>query len=144
MPTPVIYPQFKLKQLNGNGIDLDTDTIKVMIVTSAYTPADADDFIDDADANEVSGTNYIAGGTTVAGVTLALDGTVAEFAHNDVVWAQSGSGFSNGRFFIWYHDTGTPATSKIIQRLDNTSNFGNIAGTLTLDTNAATGVLQAS
>lgn len=36
MGTPVVYPQFKLKQNNGNAVDLDTDTIKVMIVNSTY------------------------------------------------------------------------------------------------------------
>jgi hypothetical protein len=48
----VIYNSFKRDIANGS-IDLDTDTIKVMIVTSAYTPdQDAHDERDDI-TNEV-------------------------------------------------------------------------------------------
>lgn len=142
MPTPVVYPQFKLKQNNGNAIDLDTDTIKVAIVTNAYVPSDAHQFWSDVNANEVSGTGYTAGGEAVAGVTLALDGANAEWAHNDITWAQNAAGFANGRYFIWYHDTGTAATSKLIMRMADAADFGNVDGPLTLDGDAATGVLQ--
>ena len=77
MGTPVVYPQHKLRQNNGTAVvDYDTDTIKVMIVTSAYTYSAAHDFKDDI-TNEVSGTNYTAGGTAVAGVTLASLVTVS-------------------------------------------------------------------
>lgn len=142
MGTPVLYDQFKLKQHNGNAIDLDTDPIKVMIVTNAYTPNQAHDFIDDANANEVSGTNYTAGGDAIAGAAIALDGSTVEWVHNDITWTQSGAGFSNGRTFIWYHDTGTPATSKLIMYMQEGADFGNVSGDLTLDADAATGVLQ--
>jgi len=143
MPTPVSYINFLLKQNNGNGVDLDTATIKVMVVTNSYTPSrTGDDFIDDANTNEVTGTNYTAGGTAIAGVTLAADGTTIEWIHNDITWTSDASGFANGRYFIWYEDTGTPATSKIIMYLDNTSDFGNTTGDLTLDGSATTGVLN--
>jgi hypothetical protein len=57
----VIYNKFKRDIADGN-IDLDTDTIKVMLVISAYTPdQDAQDKRDDI-TNEVSGTSYTAGG----------------------------------------------------------------------------------
>ena len=141
MSTPVVYNQFKLKQFNGNAIDLDTDTIKVMIVTNAYVPSQAHDFKDDI-TNEVSGTNYVAGGTAIAGVTLALDGNTVEWIHSDIDWTQSASGFSNGRTFVWYKDTGAAATSPLIMYMQEAADFGNVAGTLTLDGSAATGVLN--
>ena len=57
----VIYNRFKRDIANGN-IDLDTDTIKVTLVTGAYTPdQDAHDKRDDI-TNEVSGTGDTAGG----------------------------------------------------------------------------------
>lgn len=142
MGTPVVYPQFKLKQNNGNAVDLDTDTIKVMIVNSTYVYSAAHDFIDDASANQVSGTNYTAGGTAIAGVTLALDGSTAEWVHNDITWLQSAGGFSNGRTYIWYKDTGTPATSPLIMYMSEASDFGNVSGDLVLDGSATTGVLN--
>lgn len=142
MGTPVVYNQFKLKQNNGNAIDLDTDTIKVMIVTSAYTASQAHDFIDDANANQVTGTNYTAGGTTLTGVTLALDTNTVEWIHNDITWTQSGAGFSTGRTFIWYKDTGVAATSPLIMYMTEGADFGNVAGDLILDGSATTGVLN--
>lgn len=142
MGTPVVYDQFKLKQNNGNAIDLDTDTIKVMIVTSGYTFNQAHDFINDANASEVSGTNYTAGGTAIGGVTLALDGDTVEWVHNDITWASSGAGFANGRSYIWYKDTGNVATSPVIMCMTEGANFGNTTGDLILDGSASTGVLN--
>lgn len=55
-------------------IDFDTDTIKVMLTTSAYTPnKDSHDYRDDV-TNEVTGTGYTAGGNVVA-VTVTRDDT---------------------------------------------------------------------
>jgi hypothetical protein len=47
-------------------IDFDTDTFKVMLVTSAYTPNKDTDLKRSAVTNEVSGTGYTAGGVTTA------------------------------------------------------------------------------
>jgi len=143
MGTPVVYNQFKLKQHNGNAIDLDNDTIKVMIVTSAYTPSQSHAFKSDI-TDEVSGTNYSAGGTAISGVTLALDGNTVEWVHNDITWLQNASGFSNGRTFIWYKDTGVAGTSPIIMYMQEASDFGNVTGDLVLDGSATTGVLNIS
>lgn len=142
MGTPVVYPNFKLKQNNGNAIDLDSDTVKVMIVTSSFSFSAAHDFIDDVNGNQVSGTNYPAGGTAISGVTLALDGNNAEWAHDDIVWSQHASGFANGRTYIWYKDTGVAATSPLIMYMTESADFGNVTGPLTLDGSASTGVLN--
>lgn len=144
MGTPVVYNQFKLKQNNGNAIDLDNDTIKVMIVTNSYTPSQAHDFIDDANANQVSGTNYTAGGATIAGVTLALSSNTAQWVHNDITWSQHASGFTTGRTFIWYKDTGAAATSPLIMYMTEAADFGNVTSDLLLDGSASTGVLGIS
>lgn len=142
MTTPVVYSQFRLKQNNGNAIDLSTAVIKVMVVTSAYVRSDAHAFKSDITA-EVTGTNYTAGGTAISGVTLALSGTTVQWIHNDITWLQSaGAGFSNGRQFIWYLDTGVAGTSKIIMCQTEAADFGNVAGDLILDGSAVTGVLN--
>lgn len=145
MPTPTVFPKFKLAQHNGNAVDLDTDTIKVAWVTNAWTPNLAtNEFWGDISANEVSGTGYTAGGSAIAGVTLALDGNTMEWAHNDLSWAQNAAGFSNGRYAVWYKDTGVAGTSRLIMYLNAGADVGNVAGPLTLDGDAATGVLQAA
>lgn len=142
MGTPVVYDQFKLKQHNGNAIDLDTDPIKVMIVSSAYTLSQAHAFISSVNANEVAGTNYVAGGWPITGVTLSLSGDTVQFIHDDKTWAQSASGFANGRSFVWYKDTGSAATSPLIMCMTEAADFGNTGGDLVLDGSAVTGVLN--
>lgn len=142
MGTPVVYNQFKLKQNNGAPVDLDTDAIKVMVVASTYTPNQAHAFKSDI-TGEVSGTNYVARGAALAGVTLALSGNTVQWVHNDITWLQSaGAGFANGRTFIWYQDTGVDATSKLIMYMQEAADFGNVAGDLILDGSAVTGVLN--
>ena len=82
------------------------------------------DFFDDASANEVSGTNYTAGGTQISGVTLTLDGDDPEWVHGDITWLQSaGAGFANGRSFIWYYRTGVGSTSRLIMRMLEAADF---------------------
>jgi hypothetical protein len=64
-------------------IDLNTDTLKVMLTTSTYTPAqDTHDYRDDV-TNEVSGTGYTAGGATLAGVGVTYDAASNEVR---IVW----------------------------------------------------------
>lgn len=85
----VIYNSFKRDIMNGS-IDLDTDTIKVMLVTSTYT-ADQDAHTKRSDiTNEVSGTGYTAGGATLS-VTVSVDNTDNEgvFDATDVTWSTS-------------------------------------------------------
>lgn len=66
------YGNGLLKVATG-AIDLDTDTLKIMLCTSAYTPdQDAHDFRNDV-TNEVTGTGYTAGGATLAGVAATYD-----------------------------------------------------------------------
>ena len=67
-----IYNKGKVALLDGS-VDLDDDTIKVVLVTASYTPDKADDeFLADV-TNEVSGTGYTAGGKPLANVQLIQD-----------------------------------------------------------------------
>lgn len=81
------YGNGLLKILQGS-IDLDTDTFKIMLTTSAYTPnQDTHDFRDDV-TNEITGTGYTAGGATLAGVALSYDSGTNEVrvAWTDPTW----------------------------------------------------------
>jgi septal ring-binding cell division protein DamX len=76
--------------MNGS-LNLSGDTIKVMLVTSGYTPnVDTHDYRDDV-TNEVSGTGYTAGGATLANKTVTQDNTNdrAAFDADDATWASS-------------------------------------------------------
>jgi hypothetical protein len=71
-------------------IDFDTDTFKVMLVTSSYTPnKDTHDKRDDV-TNEVSGTGYTAGGvTTACTVTKSTANDRVTLGFAAVTWASS-------------------------------------------------------
>lgn len=133
------YNKWQEQALNGSGpIDWDTDTIKVMLVSSAYTPAPTtDSFINDVNANEVSGTNYTAGGETIAGISVVESGGISTINGNDVQWLQAAGGFSNARYGIIYKDTGTPATSPLVGYIDLTTDKSNVNGDLTIQWGAS-------
>lgn len=143
MATPVVYPQHKLRQNNGTAVvDFDTDDIRLFFLTSAYTYNVAHDFVDDL-TNHVTGTGApTASGVAVTGKTLTLDGDNGEFVHDDLTVTASGAGFANGRIVVWAKWTGVAATSPLIIRMTEATDFGNVTGDLTIDGSAATGVLN--
>jgi len=136
-----IIPNATKKNLMNGGIDLDTDTIKVMLLTSTHANnADTQEFIDDVSANEVSGTGYTAGGATLANKAVTQDNTDDEgvFDADDVSWAAS---TITARYAVIYKDTGTPATSPIIAIIDFGEDKVSSAGAFTI-TWAAEGILN--
>lgn len=139
MATITKFHKFLENQFNGTSvIDFNTDTIKVMLVTSAYTPsASTHDFINDASANQVTGTNYTAGGATISAPSVTLNAGTVTVDGGDVTWTQSAGGFSNARYAIIYKDTGSTATSPVVGYIDFTSDKGNVNGDLTVQWNAS-------
>lgn len=130
----LIYNNFKKLIMNG-GVDLDTDTIKVALVTSAYTPdQDVHDFFDDV-TNEVTGTGYTAGGATIGSPAVTADNTDNEgvFDGADVTWATS---TITARGAVIYKSTGTASTSALICYLDFTTDKTSSAGDFTIQWNA--------
>lgn len=65
--------------------DLDTDVIKIALYTSAAT-LDASTTAYTA-SGEVTGTGYVAGGNTLAGATVSLDGTTGICDFSDSTWS---------------------------------------------------------
>lgn len=137
----VIYNAFKKNIMDGS-IDLDTDTIKVMLVTSVYTPdQDAHEFISDV-TNEVSGTGYTAGGATVANGTVTQDNTNDKGVYDgdDITWVAS---TITARGAVIYKDTGVTTTSPIIAYLDFGTDQSSSNGPFTIQFNAD-GILNAN
>ena len=123
MPS-VLYNSFK-KEIQDGTIDLDTDTIKVMLVTASYTP-DIDAHTKRSDVtNEVTGTGYTAGGATLASKTVTQDNTLnaGKFDAADVSWAtatitaraavlyKSRGGAASADELVAYIDFGSDKTS---------------------------------
>lgn len=98
-----------LKILQGS-IDLDTDTFKIMLTTSAYTPnQDTHDFRDDV-TNEITGTGYTAGGATLTGVSLTYDTATNEvrLSWTDPTWPAA---TFTARTFVIYKSRGGAASA---------------------------------
>jgi hypothetical protein len=120
------YQAFKESLMDRSihsGVDLDTDSLKVLLV-SADQDANANTHQDRADVTqEVTGTGYTAGGVALASVTVtASSGTVTFDAADttfstvtiasilgSVVYKDSGSAATD--LLIVYHDHGSQAVT---------------------------------
>jgi hypothetical protein len=112
-------------------IDWNTDTIKVALTTSAYTPnKDTHDRFNDV-TNEVTGTGYTAGGVTLTTPTVTYDTATDEIRldADDPAWASSSITARNA---VWYKDTGTASTSPLIGYLEFGADVTTSSGTLTI------------
>lgn len=123
-------------------IDFDTDTIKVALVSSAYTPnQDTHDYWDGVKPNEVTGTGYTAGGQALASKTVTYDAannvTVLDAA--DSVWASS---TITARYAVIYDDSGaTDAQKALLGYVDFGSDQSSTNGAFTV-TWDATGIIR--
>jgi hypothetical protein len=111
-----------LKAAFNKEVDFDSDTIKVMLLTSAYTPnQDTHDYLDDVVGNEVTGTGYTAGGAALASKTVTYDAATntLKFDAADVTWASSSI---TARYAVVYDDTpATNATKPLLAYFDFTT-----------------------
>jgi hypothetical protein len=137
MATTKTYGNLISKAFNKE-VDFDSDTIKVALVTSSYTPnQDTDDYWDDVATNEVSGTGYTAGGETLASKTVTYtSGTnVTKFDAADVSWASS---TITARYAVIYDATpATNAAKPLIGYVDFGSDQSSSSGTFSIVWDAA-------
>lgn len=111
-----------------------------MLTNSTEAPAqDTDDFIDDANANEVSGTGYTAGGVALAGKGLSYDAGTNElrFDFDDPVWGP-GATIAGIRNAHLYKDTGSAATSPLLAYTTFAADQSVSNGTFTIDVDLTT------
>lgn len=137
-----MYGNLVLKAFNKE-VDWDSDTIKVMLTTSAYTP-NQDTHVYKSDVtNEVTGTGYTAGGQALTSKTATYDSAtnVTVFDAADTTWANS---TITARYAVIYDDAGASDASKVLLGYvdfgsDQSSTNGNFA--ITWD---ATGIFRAT
>lgn len=136
-----LYDIFRENSYLAAAIDIEGATLKAMLVTNTEVPdQNLDEFINAADANEVTGTGYTAGGNACANPTVSLDGSgnITVDCDDPASYAQNGAGFSNARRTIIYDDTGTPSTSPVISfSAAYASDQGNVAGAFASTINAS-------
>lgn len=86
-------------------IDLDSDTFKIALLDSGYTPNLAHDEWADVSGDEIAnGAGYTTGGATLTGVTWNRTNGVATFDSDNQVWTASG-GPIVARYAVIYDDT---------------------------------------
>lgn len=130
-----------LKAAFNKEVDWDTDTIKVALLGSGYTPnQDAHDYWNDVSANEISGTGYTTGGATLGSKTATYDAgsNTLKLDAADVVWSSS---TLTARYAVIYVATGTPSTSVLLGYVDFGTNESSSAGSFTI-TWHADGILK--
>src|SRR5215204_1029500 len=116
------YGLFIERQMEGaTKSDFLTGTMQYSLHTATYTPnQDTDDFFNDA-TNEVTGTNYVANGVTLASKTSVYDTGTDEWRFDaaDAAWAtatiagirygvcwENTAGASSTDPLLFYHDLG--------------------------------------
>lgn len=109
-------------------VDWASDTIKVALCTSTYTPdQDTHDYFNDI-TNEVVGAGYSAGGATLDTPTIGYTAltNVTKLDANDTTWAAA---TITARYAIIYDaQTGVAATSPLIAYVDFGADFTSTAG----------------
>src|SRR6478609_221606 len=104
------------KSLANKEVDLDSDTLKVMLCTSSYTPNQDTHQYKSSITNEVTGTGYTATGATLGSVTVTNSGHVVTLDAADTSWTTS---TITARYAIVYDSTpASDATRPLICYVD--------------------------
>jgi hypothetical protein len=133
--TAFLYGSFPAKLANKE-IDWDSDTIKVALTTSSYTPnQDTHDYFDDI-TNQVTGAGYTSGGATLASKTVTYtSGTNTQaFDAADVTWTSS---TITARYAVIYDSTGVSSTSALIGYVDFGADVISSGGDFTIQWNGS-------
>jgi hypothetical protein len=127
----LIYNSF-LEDLARGAIDLDTDTFKVMLTTSAYAE-NKDTHMKRSDVtNEITGTGYTAGGNTV---TISLNKDTVndrlDVTLGGTTWPAS---TITARKAVYYKSRGGAASAdELVAVVDNGSDLSVTGGTFTIN-----------
>jgi len=117
-----------------------SDTMKVLLTTSSYTPSQDSHEFKSSVTNEVTGTGYSAGGVTLGTKSVSVDTASNEtrLIAANVSWTTA---TFTARYAVIYKDTGTAGTSPLLGYVDFGADVPVSAGTfsITWDT---TGVLK--
>lgn len=124
----IIYNSF-WRDLATGAIDLDTDTFKVMLVTSTYSE-NKDTHTKRSDiTNEVTGTGYTAGGASTTATVAAVD-TANDRVDTTIGAASWTSSTITARKQIIYKSRGGASSAdELVACIDNGSDLISSSGT---------------
>ena len=138
-----VYNSYKVSMLNG-GINLSTGPLYVALCTDSYTPNIATDtYWSTPQANEVTGTAYVAGGAALTGLSVTQDNTNNRgiFTAGNASWVSS---TITARYAVIYLSTGVASTSPLIAYIDFGSNQSSTVGNFVINWNVTNGILTVS
>lgn len=137
---PALSGQFST--VAARRVDWVTDTIKVTLHTSSYTPdQDTHDFHDDLTNEVATGNGYTTGGVTLAGKSAAYQSAsnTLRLDANDPSWTFTA--LKTFRYAVVWKDTTVSATSPLLGYIDFGADLAaNDVFTITLATD---GILRA-
>lgn len=124
-----IYNRFKANLMNKE-IDLEADSIKVMLLDDNHSFSAANNVIGDVSGNEISGSGYSAGGQALSnkGVTQA---DTTKFDADDTAWTSAT--FSAYHAVLYDDDIGT---DDLICSVDFSGEQAVVSGTFTIQWHA--------
>lgn len=133
--TAKIYTGF-LQSLANKEINLSSDTLKVMLCTSAYTPDQNAHRYKSSVTNEIAATGgYTAGGLALTSVTVTGASKVLTLDSADPSWASS---TITARYAVFYDSTpSTDATRPLISYVDFGADVISTGGPFTITLDAA-------
>ncbi|WP_299131238.1 hypothetical protein [uncultured Amaricoccus sp.] len=129
MPSAIYHSA--IRDLFTGAVDADTDSFKVMLVTSSYSPnKDTDDKRNDV-TNEVSGTGYTAGGASATlGVSIDTTNDRIEISLGGASWPAS---TITARGAVYYKSRGGASSAdELVAYIDFGANVVSEAGTFAL------------
>lgn len=120
-----------LNDMATGAIDFDTNSFKILLVTSSYTP-NKDTHTKRSDVtNEITGTGYTAGGaSTTVTVTNDTANDRIDIDFSDVSWSTA---TLTAAAAVIYKTTGTASADNLVAYLDFGGNVTSTNGTFTLD-----------
>ena len=125
--TTAICNSYKQEILEG--VHASTDTYKIALYTSSATLGAGTTAY--SSSNEVTRTNYSAGGVTLTGYTIGLSSSTAYITFSDPSWADS---TITARGCLIYNSS---KTNKAVACFDFGSDVVSVSGTFTIDLPAA-------
>lgn len=125
-----IYNRFKANLMN-KVVDLEADTIKVMLLSGGHSFTATHNTIADIQANQISGTGYTSGGATIASGAVTQAATTSWDA-TDTSWTSAT--FTADHAVIWDDSV---ATDDLICSIDFGGSQTVTAGTFTIQWDAS-------
>ena len=134
------YGPALLKCINGD-LDLNTGSYKIALAATAYSPnEDTDEFFSTPEANEVTGTNWAAGGVATTVTTDSTTGIVRIFC-SDI--SNATTTLTDGKTAVLYKVLGGASSADpLVGYVTFDTALAPTAGTLTIDFDGTNGFLK--